>query len=188
METIGARIRRRRESLGMTQEELGAALRLNKSSVQRYESGQVQRIKRPILNAIAEALSVDPLWLLGGSNAAAMQNENEERTGMDTAEKIKSLRKKNNLTLEEVGNACGVGKSTVRKWEVGAIESMRCDKIAALAAVLQTTPAYLMGWGECTVASDQKLTAQELALLKLFKALDVVNQARLLAYAADLKK
>lgn len=124
METIGARIRQRREALNMTQEELGAALRLNKSSVQRYESGQVQRIKRPILNAIAEALSVDPLWLLSGSNAAAMQ----------------------------------------------------------------TTPEYLMGQGKREAASDQKLTAQELALLKLFKALDVVNQARLLAYAADLKK
>ena len=124
METIGARIRQRREALNMTQEELGAALRLNKSSVQRYESGQVQRIKRPILNAIAEALSVDPLWLLGGSNAAAMQ----------------------------------------------------------------TTPEYLMGQGKREAASDQKLTAQELALLKLFNSLDVVNQARLLAYAAGLKK
>lgn len=49
METIGARTRQRREALNMTQEELGASLRLNKSSIQRYESGQVQRIKRPIL-------------------------------------------------------------------------------------------------------------------------------------------
>ena len=69
---------------------------------------------------------------------------------MDTAEKIKYLRKKNHLTLEEVGRACGVGKSTVQKWESGAIENMRRDKIAALADILQTTPSYLMGWNEET--------------------------------------
>ena len=60
-------------------------------------------------------------------------------------QKIKALREENNLTLEQVGNAVGVGKSTVRKWENGIIANMRRDKIADLAKVLHTTPAYLMG-------------------------------------------
>ena len=50
---------------------------------------------------------------------------NRER-GVDVADltmgqKIKALREENNLTLEQVGNAVGVGKSTVRKWENGII-------------------------------------------------------------------
>lgn len=61
-------------------------------------------------------------------------------------EKIKMLREANNMTLEQVGNIVGVGKSTVRKWETGAIANMRRDKIAKLAQALKTTPAYLMGW------------------------------------------
>lgn len=65
---------------------------------------------------------------------------------MKMNEKIYTLRKLKGLTLEEVGKAVGVGKSTVRKWETGAIANMRRDKIAALAAVLDTTPGYLMGW------------------------------------------
>lgn len=65
---------------------------------------------------------------------------------MDMSEKIKHLRTKYNMTLEEVGNAVGVGKSTVRKWETGQIANMRRDKIAILAKTLHTTPAYLMGW------------------------------------------
>ena len=60
--------------------------------------------------------------------------------------KIRTLRAKNNLTLEQVAREVGVGKSTVRKWETGMIANMRRDKIAALAAALHTTPAYLMGW------------------------------------------
>ena len=67
---------------------------------------------------------------------------------MEMNEKIKMLRLQNNLTLEEVGKKVGVGKSTVRKWESGAIKNMRRDKIAKLAAALGVSPAYLMGWPE----------------------------------------
>ena len=66
----------------------------------------------------------------------------------DMSYRIKELRKAKGLTLEEVGNMVGVGKSTVRKWETGIIANMKRDKIAALAKALDTTPAYLMGWQE----------------------------------------
>lgn len=62
--------------------------------------------------------------------------------------KIKQLRLERNMTLEEVANIVGVGKSTVRKWETGMIANMKRDKIALLAKALGTTPAYLMGWKE----------------------------------------
>lgn len=65
---------------------------------------------------------------------------------MTLSEKIHYLRIKNNMTLEEVGNLVGVGKSTVRKWETGQIKNMRRDKIAKLAVALKTTPDYLLGW------------------------------------------
>lgn len=65
---------------------------------------------------------------------------------MEMKDKIKALREQYGLTLEDVGRAVGVGKSTVRKWETGDIANMRRDKIAKLAAALHTTPAYLMGW------------------------------------------
>ena len=64
----------------------------------------------------------------------------------EMAKRIAELRKQNGLTLEEVANIVGVGKSTVRKWETGMIANMRKDKIALLAKALRTTPAYLMGW------------------------------------------
>lgn len=65
---------------------------------------------------------------------------------MEMSDKIRVLRKELNLTLEQVGNEVGVGKSTVRKWENGDIANMRRDKIAKLASALHTTPGYLMGW------------------------------------------
>ncbi len=69
----------------------------------------------------------------------------------DMAKRIRELRTQNNMTLEDVANGVGVGKSTVRKWETGIIANMRRDKIAALAQTLHTTPAYLMGWEDNSI-------------------------------------
>ena len=64
------------------------------------------------------------------------------------AQRIKRLRKKNQMTLEDVAKIVGVGKSTVRKWETGMIANMRRDKIALLAQAFNVEPSYLMGWEE----------------------------------------
>lgn len=67
---------------------------------------------------------------------------------MGIGDKLYKRRKELGLTLEEVGQVVGVGKSTVRKWETGDIENMRRDKIAKLAEALHTSPAFIMGWEE----------------------------------------
>lgn len=63
---------------------------------------------------------------------------------MNIGEKISSKRKELGLTLEDVGKAVGVGKSTVLKWESGYISNMRRDKIALLAKVLKMNPTELI--------------------------------------------
>lgn len=69
------------------------------------------------------------------------------------SQKIRDLRAKHNLTLEQVAQQVGVGRSTVRKWETGMIANMRRDKIERLAHALHTSPGYLMGWEEDPVVS-----------------------------------
>ncbi len=95
---------------------------------------------------------------------------------MDMAEKIRMLRKERGLTLEEVGDRVGVGKSTVRKWESGEIANMRRDKIALLAAALGVEPSYLMGWNENEKTTD-KLAPDESELLDSYRALNAAGQS-----------
>lgn len=90
------------------------------------------------------------------------------------AQRIKDLRQEKGLTLEQVAEVVGVGKSTVRKWETGMIANMRRDKIADLAKALGTTPAYLMGWKEEDTQkeippSEPQLTEGEKLMLELFR-------------------
>lgn len=65
---------------------------------------------------------------------------------MEMGEKIKKYRLLRHMTLEELGQRVGVGKSTVRKWENGMISNMRRDKIDKIARALGVSPGYLMGW------------------------------------------
>lgn len=67
---------------------------------------------------------------------------------MNIGNLIKRKRQELNLTLEEVGNIVGVGKSTVRKWENGMIENMGRDKIALLSKALNISPLVLLNMDE----------------------------------------
>lgn len=58
---------------------------------------------------------------------------------------LKAQRESLKLTLEDVGNYVGVGKSTVRKWENGMINNMGRDKILKYAKILQISPLALIG-------------------------------------------
>ncbi len=60
---IGKRIQARRKELDLTQEVIANRLSLNKSTIARYESGAVEKIKLPVIQAMAQILDVNPDWL-----------------------------------------------------------------------------------------------------------------------------
>lgn len=105
---------------------------------------------------------------------------------MEMKDKIKQRREELGLTLEEVGNIVGVGKSTVRKWETGDIANMRRDKIAKLAVALHTTPAYLLGYEEVEKTADPKvdgISPKENELLALYRGVNPDGQRYILQQA-----
>lgn len=65
MKTIGERIKSARINLGMTQEELGKRIGVQKAAINKYETGTVVNLKRTTIANLAKALNVDPTWLLG---------------------------------------------------------------------------------------------------------------------------
>lgn len=61
---MGLAIARRREELGMTQEELANAVGVTKSSISRWESGDISNMRRDRIHKLAAALKVSPVDLL----------------------------------------------------------------------------------------------------------------------------
>ena len=100
----------------------------------------------------------------------------------EIGKKMYMRRKELGLTLEEVGDAVGVGKSTVRRWENGMIKNMGRDKIAALARVLRMSPvefvpgddidkAALMGHSSYTFTQTNYQSTNEDELLAVMDSI-----------------
>lgn len=67
---------------------------------------------------------------------------------MTTGERMKQRRKEIGVSAEKVAERLGVSPATIYRYEKGDIEKVPVDIFAELAKILQTTPAYLMGWEE----------------------------------------
>lgn len=74
---------------------------------------------------------------------------------MDVGKMIHDRRVELGYSLEDVGKAVGVGKSTVRKWETGFISNMRRDRLAALSEFLGLSPiSFVTGEREISIHKE----------------------------------
>jgi repressor LexA len=64
---IGKRLKEKREELGLTQENVGECIGVNKATVQRYESGSID-IKRNVAISLAKVLKTSPSYIMGWTN------------------------------------------------------------------------------------------------------------------------
>ena len=62
--TTGEKIKQLRKQLGMTQEELGNLIGVQKAAINKYETGVVVNLKQATIAALAKALHVSPIELL----------------------------------------------------------------------------------------------------------------------------
>lgn len=65
---IGKRIEQRRQQLGLTLDDIATEIGVARSTVQRYEKGNIKKIKMPVIEAIARVLNVDPAWVCCKTN------------------------------------------------------------------------------------------------------------------------
>lgn len=62
---VGQRIKLRREQLNMSAEELGNKIGKAKTTIYRYELGQIEKLPTSVLEAVATALMTSPSYLMG---------------------------------------------------------------------------------------------------------------------------
>lgn len=78
--TMGDRIKQLRLSKGMTQEELGQKIGVQKAAIYKYESGLVVNLKRNIIEKLSNVLEVSPSYLMGlQDNDLDGQNSQKEK-------------------------------------------------------------------------------------------------------------
>lgn len=90
---IGLRIKEAREECNITRKELAEKISVAASTITRYESGQIESPKIPVLDSIARALNVNPMWISGKSDFKRTENMIEDWA--DIPESSISSREKN---------------------------------------------------------------------------------------------
>jgi len=107
---IGNRIRETRISRGKTLEDIASEIGVVRSTVQRYETGKIDKIKLPVISAIADALGVNDAWLIGKSDKMVLTDADRFQRFADAfnaahPELLSPVTKKSYPLIGEV--ACG---------------------------------------------------------------------------------
>nr|DAE57147.1 MAG TPA: hypothetical protein [Caudoviricetes sp.] len=120
---------------------------------------------------------------------------------MTVGERIQLLRKKLGMSQVDFATKIDVSKQTLYKYENNLITNIPSDKIEAVAALCNVSPAYLMGWiddesiGEAfyrtSINSIKKMITsefgkEEAAHFELYTELTTSNQKKVDLYTRNL--
>lgn len=63
-----------------------------------------------------------------------------------SGDRIRELRQRNQLTLDDVARHVGVGRQAIYKYEQGTVTNIPLENLEKMAVLFGTTPEYLAGW------------------------------------------
>lgn len=109
---VGKRIKERRKELKMSVEELAKKLNKNRTTVYRYEKGDIENLPMDILGPLSEALDTTPAYLMGWENKPS-------RDIVTVGELLKIMRTNRNMTIEEYSKEIGISPEDLRMYESG---------------------------------------------------------------------
>ena len=109
---VGKRIRERRKELNISVDELAKRLNKNRTTVYRYEKGDIENLPIDVLDPLAKALDTTPAYLMGW----------DIKPNKDTAtvgELLKLMRTQRNMTVNKYSREIGISADDLRKYESG---------------------------------------------------------------------
>ncbi|BDR66687.1 hypothetical protein N072000002_09150 [Clostridium tetani] len=127
-------IRKRREELNLTYEQLGNMVGVGKSTVRKWETGMIENMRRDNIIALSKALNISPSVIMGW----------EDETENTISERIKKGLEIRNMKQAELVEKTGIGKSSISTYISGAYEPKQ-KNIYKIAKALDVNEAWLMG-------------------------------------------
>lgn len=87
--------------------------------------------------------------------------------------RLKETRESKNVSAEVLGEAIGVNKTTIHRYEKGDFKSIKQDRLEAIANFLNVDSDYLIG------KSDEKISVETVVSLHKKKNIDINDILRL---------
>lgn len=144
MSTIGSRIRKRREELGLSQDELSKRLGYkSRSSINKIELDQ-RNLTQSKIKAIADALDTTPAYIMGWKERAQRMFDSTRKVAT-VGERLSEALTKKGMRQAELCRRTGVHSSSMSLYLSGAYEPKQ-DKIYKMSKALNVSSEWLMGY------------------------------------------
>lgn len=112
---------------------------------------------------------------------------------MTVGERIKEARMRLGLSQVDFAEKINVSKQTLYKYENNIITNIPSDKIEAAATLSGVSPAYLMGWKDNSMETNQTAspftqcqTKDEESLVFSYRELNDINKKKSVTYTKNL--
>ena len=134
---VGEYIKKLRIDAGLSQEELGKQLGVQRAAVQKWECGRVQNLKRDIIKKLSIIFNVPPASFIEVYS-------NDIQSDALLSQKLKELRLNKGLTQIEFAKTFNIANGTVGNWETGKREP-DYEMLSRIADFYGVTIDYLLG-------------------------------------------
>lgn len=109
---VGKRIKERRKELNISVDELAKQLNKNRTTVYRYEKGDIENLPMDILGPLAQALDTTPAYLMGW-------DDRPDKDAATIGDLLRMIRINRNMTIDEYSNEIGISAENLRMYESG---------------------------------------------------------------------
>lgn len=142
---IGRRIKKARGS--MTLEDIALKVGVTKSTIQRYENGAIVNPKIPVLHSIANAIGVNPAWLVCKSDEMYLSGDeiNTPKAKKRAAKRLDKALTMVGISASDLSRASEVSKSSISQYLSGSHIPSE-ENATKLGNVLKVNPLWLMGF------------------------------------------
>lgn len=152
---VGKRIKERRKELNISVDELAKRLNKNRTTVYRYEKGDIENLPIDVLDPLAKALDTTPAYLMGWDTKSS-------KDAVTIGELLKLMRTQRNMTISEYSQEIGISANDLRMYESG-------EKYIPL-SVIRTIAEYYRISTESFRAGNPEISKEGNIRLERFKA------------------
>lgn len=168
---LGKRIKEARALRRVTLDEVANAICLNKSTLSRYERGEIETPKLLVIEAIADCLRVNPSWLVGKSDDMTYTPRNTDffvSSPCDLFAPLKQMREKRGLSANSVALKIGISEADYRRIEAGG--NTDCKTLSRIAEFFCCSTDYVLSFDG--VFGEDECSRSEWNLVQKFRQLD----------------
>lgn len=186
---LGLRIKEARLAREYNQETLASAVGLDKSTISRYERGEIDSPKLPVIEALAIALHTNPAWLIGESQDKTYTPPNSNFELLEPCNlfsTLRPIRKAFGISPEDAAYKIGISKSDYLAIENG--RNTDCLTLARIAEFYCCSTDYILAF-DGVFGEESKLGFVRGPLMRLhhyFSQLPPEDQEKVICLAQTL--